>query len=76
MFNAIDVDDDVVVVVLIYSIILCVCKYVVYGFKTIEFSENTKFDIDISPFSSGTNTISVKIGDSKGNPINEVWTLR
>ena len=49
---------------------------IIYGFKTIEFSENTKFDIDISPFSSGTNTISVKIGDSKGNPINDLSQLK
>ena len=27
---------------------------IAYGFKTIEFTENTKFDIDISPFSSGS----------------------
>ena len=33
LFNVIVVVDAVVV--LIYSIILCVCKYVVYGFKTI-----------------------------------------
>ena len=42
---------------------------IVYGFKTIEFTENTKFDIDISPFSSGTNTILVKVSDFEGNPL-------
>ncbi len=42
---------------------------IVYGFKTIEFTENTKFDIDISPFSSGTNIILVKVSDFEGNPI-------
>ena len=42
---------------------------IVYGFKTIEFSENAKFDIDISPFSSGTNTISVKVSDFDGNQL-------
>ena len=42
---------------------------IVYGFKTIEFTENTKFDIDISPFSSGTNTISVNVSDFEGNPL-------
>jgi len=41
----------------------------VYGFKTIEFTENTKFDIDISPFSSGTNTILVKVSDFDGKPL-------
>jgi len=42
---------------------------IVYGFKTIEFTENTKFDIDISPFSSGTNTIKVKTSDFEGNQL-------
>ena len=42
---------------------------IVYGFKTIEFSENAKFDIDISPFSSGTNTILVKISDFEENQL-------
>jgi len=42
---------------------------IVYGFKTIEFTENAKFDIDISPFSSGTNTILVKVTDFEGNPL-------
>ena len=42
---------------------------IVYGFKTIEFTENVKFDIDISPFASGTNTIKVKTSDFEGNQI-------
>ncbi|MEX0862012.1 SMP-30/gluconolactonase/LRE family protein [Nitrosopumilus sp.] len=42
---------------------------IIYGFKTIEFTENTKFDIDISPFSSGTNTILIKVSDFEGNPL-------
>ena len=42
---------------------------IAYGFKTIEFSENAKFDIDISPFSSGTNTILVKVSDFEGNQL-------
>ena len=44
---------------------------IVYGFKTIEFTENAKFDIDISPFSSGKNTILVKISDFEGKPLND-----
>ena len=44
---------------------------VVYGFKTIEFTENAKFEIDISPFSSGTNTILVKVSDFGGNPLED-----
>ena len=35
----------------------------VYGFNTIEFTENTKFNIEISPFTSGSNTITVKATD-------------
>jgi len=42
---------------------------IIYGFKTIEFSDNAKFDIDISPFSSGTNTILVKVSDFEGNQL-------
>ncbi len=44
---------------------------IVYGFKTIEFTENIKFDIDISPFSSNTNTIIVKASNFEGNPIHD-----
>ncbi|AFS83579.1 virginiamycin B lyase family protein [Candidatus Nitrosopumilus sediminis] len=45
---------------------------VVYGFKTIEFTENAKFDIDISPFSSGTNTILVQVSDFEGNQLSDL----
>ena len=44
---------------------------IVYGFKTIEFTENTKLDIDISPFSSGTNTILVRVSDFEGDPLTD-----
>ena len=36
---------------------------IIYGFKTIEFTDNAKFEIQISPFSSGVNTILVKVSD-------------
>ncbi|QLH05356.1 copper resistance protein CopD [Nitrosopumilus oxyclinae] len=42
---------------------------IVYGFKTTEFSENAKFIIDISPFSSGANTILVTVSDFEGNQL-------
>ncbi|MGY5146940.1 MAG: copper resistance CopC/CopD family protein [Candidatus Nitrosopumilus sp. bin_7KS] len=42
---------------------------IVYGFKTIEFSENAKFNIDISPFSSGVNTILVTVSNFEGNQL-------
>ena len=44
---------------------------IVYGFKTIEFTENAKFEIDISPFSSGINTILVKVSDFESNPLED-----
>lgn len=40
-----------------------------YNFSTVEFSENTKFDVRITPFSSGTNTILVKISDFENKPL-------
>lgn len=49
---------------------------IVYGFKTIEFTENSKFNIDISPFSSGTNTILVKVSDFDGNPLHDSNQLK
>ncbi len=49
---------------------------IVYDFKTIEFTENTKFDINISPFSSGTNTILVKVSDFEGNPLTDSNQLK
>jgi copper transport protein len=42
---------------------------IIYGFKTIEFTENSKFSIEISPFSSGTNMILVKVSDINGEPL-------
>ena len=42
---------------------------ILYGFRTIEFSESAKYDIEITPFSSGTNTIFVKISDFENNPL-------
>jgi copper transport protein len=42
---------------------------IIYGFKTIEFTENAKLDIEISPFSSGVNTILVKVSDFNNKPL-------
>lgn len=44
---------------------------VVYGFRTIEFSESAKFDIEITPFTSGANTILVKITDFENNQLQD-----
>ena len=49
---------------------------IVYGYRTIEFTENTKFDINISPFSSGANTILVKISDFEGKPLQDSNQLK
>jgi copper transport protein len=46
-------------------------QQVLYGFRTIEFSESAKFDIEITPFSSGTNTILVKITDLDNNQLQD-----
>ena len=46
-------------------------QQVLYGFRTIEFSENAKFDIEITPFSSGANTILVKITDLDNNQLQD-----
>ena len=40
-----------------------------YGFRTIEYSENVRFDIEITPFASGTNSIFVKVSDFENNAI-------
>ena len=42
---------------------------IIYGFQTVEFTDNAKFEIQISPFSSGVNTILVKVSDFDNNPI-------
>jgi len=41
----------------------------VYGFNTIEFTEGAKFDIGISPFTRGSNTITVRVTDFEGNQL-------
>lgn len=42
---------------------------IVYGYNTIEFTENAKFDINISPFASGFNSITIKATDFQGNQL-------
>jgi len=49
---------------------------IVYDFKIIEFTENAKFDVNISPFSSGTNTIIVKTSDFNGIPLQDSNQLK
>jgi len=45
---------------------------VLYEFKTAEFSKSAKFDIEITPFSSGKNTILVKVSDFENNQLQDV----
>ena len=49
---------------------------ILYNFHTKEFTENTKFDIDITPFSSGTNTILVKVSDLENKPLNDTNEIK
>ena len=44
---------------------------ITYGFTTTEFTENVKFDIEISPFASGVNSIIVKVSDFENKPLQD-----
>lgn len=50
-------------------------QQVTYGFQTSEFSENARFDINIDPFASGSNTIVVSVFDSDGNSLEDMDDL-
>ena len=49
---------------------------IVYGFKTIEFTEMAKFAIDISPFASGANQITIIPSDLKGKEIYDLEQIK
>ncbi|MDH3677051.1 MAG: CopD family protein, partial [Nitrosopumilus sp.] len=49
---------------------------VLYGFRTLEFSESAKFDIEITPFTSGTNTLLVKISDFDNNQLQDADEIK
>ena len=49
---------------------------ITFGFQTVEFSENAKFDVNIEPFSSGLNTISVSVSDFNGNQLDDLSELK
>lgn len=49
---------------------------ITYGFKTIEFSDNAKFDVEIFPFTSGENTIRVLVSDFENNPLEDISGLK
>ena len=50
-------------------------QQIVYGFQTSEFSENARFDINIDPFASGSNTITISVFDSDGGPLTDMDDL-
>ncbi len=49
---------------------------ITFGFQTVEFSENAKFDVNIEPFSSGQNTITVGVSDFEGNSLSDLDELK
>ena len=49
---------------------------IIYGFKIIEFTDNAKFEIQITPFSSGVNTILVQVSDFNNNPIYDANAIK
>jgi len=51
-------------------------QQIVFGFKTVEFSENAKFDVDIKPFTSGNNLIMLSVSDIDGNPLSDLNQLK
>jgi len=51
-------------------------KEISYDFRTIEFSESAKYDIHITPFSSGLNTISVKITDFENKSLQDTDEIK
>ncbi len=51
-------------------------QQIVFGFKTVEFSENAKFDVDIKPFTSGNNLITLSVSDIEGNQFSDLNQLK
>src|SRR3990172_5887983 len=49
---------------------------IMFGYHTVEFSENVKFDVTVNPFSSGQNTISVIVSDFNGNSLSDIDGLK
>ena len=51
-------------------------QQIVYGFKTIEFSEKAKFDVDIKPFTSGKNLLTLSVSEINGVPLSDFSQLK
>ena len=41
----------------------------VYGYGAVEFTENARFEVEMFPFSSGTNTLSIRTAGLDGSPL-------
>ena len=49
---------------------------VTYGFSTLEFADQVKFNIEIFPFTSGANSITVEATDFVGNPVSDLEEVK
>lgn len=47
-----------------------------YVFKTVEFTENTMFDVSIDPLTGGANTIDILVLGIDGKPLNDVKDVK
>ena len=47
-----------------------------YGLQTTEFTGNLRFEVDIFPFTSGSNTISVSAMNLAGEPIEDLDKIK
>ena len=47
-----------------------------YGFSSVEFAESTRFAVNIFPFTSGSNEITVRVTDTQGNPVPDLETVK
>ncbi|HET6517006.1 MAG TPA: CopD family protein [Nitrosopumilaceae archaeon] len=51
-------------------------QQIIQEYNTIEFSENAKFDVKITPFTSGKNVISLTVADTIGKPFSDFDQLK
>ncbi len=49
---------------------------IITGFHTIQFSNQAKFDVSLTPFSSGANTLLVSVVSPNGETINDISDLK
>ncbi len=49
---------------------------VMFGYQTMQFSGGAKFDINIMPFTSGTNTVTVSVLALDGTPLTDTSALK